>query len=487
MAIAHDSPAERDEVEPTPKGVLEFAAARGAAFVDYKFTDVPGTLQHFSAPIEELAEASFEDGVGFDGSSIRGFQEIQESDMLLVPDPATAIMDPVYEIPTLSILCNVVDPITREMYSRDPRHVAIKAERHLAESGIATISYWGPEAEFYILDDIRFDSREEGSFYSIDSEEGIWNSGRDSGAPNLGHRPKFKQGYFPAPPHDTFQDLRSRMVLAMRRCGIRAEAHHHEVGTAGQGEIDLRYAPLTKQADQMQMYKYVVKNVAKAAGKVVTFMPKPIFNDNGSGMHCHQSLWKEGAPLFSDPSGYAGLSSTALAYIAGLLEHAPALLAFCAPTTNSYRRLVPGFEAPVNLVYSQRNRSACVRIPMYSTDPKTKRIELRFPDPSANVYLAFSAMLMAGLDGIRRELHPGAPLDADLYELDEAAAAAIKHTPGTLEEALDALESDHEFLLEGGVFTADLISAYVDYKREVEIEASRLRPTPYEFFLYHDV
>jgi glutamine synthetase len=475
------------EIEPTPRGVIQFATAGGLELVDLKFTDLPGTLQHFTIPIEQLSEASFAAGIGFDGSSIRGFQEIHESDMLLIPDPATPIVDPIYEVPTLSLVCNVVDPLTREVYSRDPRHVAMKAERHLVETGIGTVSYWGPEAEFYIFDNVRYESKEQESYYYIDSEEGIWNSGRAGGTPNLGHRPKFKQGYFPAPPIDTFQDLRSRAVLAMRKAGIGVEAHHHEVGTAGQAEIDMRFAPLTRQADQMQLYKYILKNLAKRESRTVTFMPKPIFNDNGSGMHVHQSLWRENEPLFFDAEGYAKVSKLALHYIAGLLAHTPALLAFCAPTTNSYRRLVPGFEAPVNLVYSQRNRSACVRIPVYSPEPHAKRIEFRPPDPSANVYLAFAAMLMAGLDGIERELDPGSPIDLDLYDLPPEQAALVEQTPGSLDEVLRALEDDHEFLLKGGVFTPDLIESYIDYKREVEVEAVRLRPHPYEFYLYYDV
>jgi glutamine synthetase len=488
MAIAPESiGASAIEVEPTPRGVLSFAVGQGLKFVDLKFTDLPGTLQHFSVPLGEFSEDAFEEGVGFDGSSIRGFQQIQESDMLLVPDPSTAIVDPIYEVPTLSITCNVMDPVTREMYSRDPRYIAQKAERYLADTGIATQSFWGPEAEFYIFDDVRFDSNEREAYYHVDSEEGIWNSGRDAGRPNLGHRPKYKQGYFPAPPLDTFQDLRSRMVLAMEASGIRVEAHHHEVGTAGQAEIDLRFAPLTRQGDQMQLYKYIIKNIARAEGKTVTFMPKPLFNDNGSGMHVHQSLWNESEPLFFDASGYGQISPLAKNYIAGLLEHAPALLAFCAPTTNSYRRLVPGFEAPVNLVYSQRNRSACVRIPMYSTNPKSKRVEFRCPDPSANIYLAFAAMLMAGLDGVERGLTPPAPIDEDLYDLPTEQALLVKHTPGSLDESLRALEADHDFLLKGGVFTPDLIDTYIGYKRETEVDPVALRPHPYEFHLYYDV
>jgi len=486
MTTAPDRGSARPAVGEGPAAVLAFAEAQGLEMVDLKFTDLPGTLQHFTVPLEELSEASFEAGIGFDGSSIRGFQEIQESDMLLVPDPATAIPDPILEVPTLSLTCTVVDPVTRDNYSRDPRWVAMKAERHLAASGIATVSYWGPEAEFYIFDRVRYDSREQESYYQIDSEEGIWNSGRDGDRPNLGHRPRFKQGYFPAPPVDTFQDFRSRAVLRMREAGIQVEAHHHEVGTAGQAEIDLRYAPLTKQADQMQMYKYILKNMARQEGRTITFMPKPIFNDNGSGMHVHQSLWDGESPLFYDTSGYANLSQLALHYIGGLLAHAPALLAFCAPTTNSYRRLVPGFEAPVNLVYSQRNRSACVRIPVYSPSPSAKRLEFRCPDPSANVYLAMAAMLMAGLDGIERQLDPGQPIDEDLYELPPERALAVEHTPGSLDEALIALERDQEFLLKGGVFTPDLLATYVAYKREVEVDTLRLRPHPYEFYLYYD-
>ena len=473
--------------EADPKAVLDFAAAHGLELVDLKFTDLPGTLQHFTVPMAEFSESTFAAGIGFDGSSIRGFQEIQESDMLLIPDPRTAIVNPIYEVPTLSLICTVVDPVTRENYSRDPRWVAMKAESHLLDSGVATVSYWGPEAEFYVFDQVRYDSREQESYYHIDSEEGIWNSGREGGVPNLGHRPRFKQGYFPCPPTDTFQDFRSRAVLAMREAGIAVEAHHHEVGTAGQAEIDLRYAPLTTQADQVQLYKFIVKNLARREGKTATFMPKPIFNDNGSGMHVHQSLWREEQPLFFDEAGYGKLSQLARNYVGGLLAHAPALLAFCAPTTNSYRRLVPGFEAPVNLVYSQRNRSACVRIPVYSTRPEAKRVEFRCPDPSANVYLAFAAMLMAGLDGIEQGLDPGQPIDEDLYELPPERALLVEQTPANLEEALRALEADHEFLLKDGVFTQDLIQTYLDYKREVELEALQLRPHPYEFFLYYDV
>jgi glutamine synthetase len=474
-------------VAEDPAAALGLAEAHGLELVDLKFTDLPGTLQHFTVPITELPESAFVAGIGFDGSSIRGFQEIQESDMLLVPAPATAIVDPIYEVPTLSLICNVVDPVTRENYSRDPRWVALKAERHLLESGIATVSYWGPEAEFYVFDRVRYDSREQEAYYHIDSEEGIWNSGRDGTMPNLGHRPRFKQGYFPCPPTDTFQDFRSRCVLAMQAAGMAVEAHHHEVGTAGQGEIDLRYAPLVNQADQLQLYKFIIKNLARREGRTATFMPKPIFNDNGSGMHVHQSLWRDDEPLFFDEAGYGNLSKLALSYIGGLLAHAPALLAFCAPTTNSYRRLVPGFEAPVNLVYSQRNRSACVRIPVYSASPRAKRVEFRCPDPSANIYLAFAAMLMAGLDGIERGLDPGQPIDEDLYELPPERASLVQQTPGSLEEALRALEADQDFLLKGGVFTDDLIETYLADKREVELEGLRLRPHPYEFFLYYDV
>jgi glutamine synthetase len=470
----------------TPEEVIAFARERGVKFVDYKFVDLPGTWQHFSTPISELKVDVFEEGLGFDGSSIRGFQKIHESDMLLVPDPTTAIVDPVCSIPTLSLICNVKDPVTGEWYSRDPRYVAQKAERYLIQSGVATTSYWGPEAEFFIFNDIRFDQTTHSGYYFIDAEEGIWNSGTSNGKPNLGYRPRHKEGYFPVPPLDRLQDLRSEMVLKMIEAGIQVEVHHHEVATAGQAEIDMRFQTLTKMGDQLLLYKYIIKNVAIAHGMTATFMPKPLFQDNGSGMHVHQSLWKDDVNLFFDRDGYAMLSDTARYYIGGLLRHAPALLAFAAPTTNSYRRLVPGYEAPVNLIYSQRNRSAAVRIPMYSDNPRSKRIEFRCPDPTCNPYLTMAAMLMAGLDGIQNRIEPPPPIDKDLYELEPEEAVNIKSTPGSLAEALNALEEDHEFLLRGDVFTRDLIETYIAYKRQREVDPVALRPHPYEFFLYYD-
>src|SRR5437588_3348915 len=407
------------EVERSPRTspaeVLDKARAAGVKVVDIRFVDLPGTWQHFSVPLSSFEEDAFDDGLGFDGSSIRGFQAINESDMLLLPDADTATIDPVLQIPTLYLICDVVDPITREPYSRDPRHVAKKAEAYLPSTGIATVSYWGPEAEFYIFNSIRFDQNAFSGYYFIDSEEGIWNSGVDSGA-NLANRPRFKEGYFPVPPTDKLQDLRSEIMLKLIEAGVDVEVQHHEVGTAGQAEIDMRFQTLTKMADQMMVYKYIIKNVCQQHGYVATFMPKPLFQDNGSGMHVHQSLWKDGGNVMYDERGYALISETARWYIGGLLRHAPALLAFCAPTTNSYRRLVPGYEAPINLVYSKRNRSACVRIPVYSTSPKQKRIEFRSPDPAANPYLAFPALLMAGLDGIQNKIEPPSPIDEDLYE-----------------------------------------------------------------------
>jgi len=483
----------------TPRDVIEFAREKGLQILDFKFVDLPGTWQHFSMPISELTEELFEEGVGFDGSSIRGFQTIDESDMLLIPDPTTAIVDPATSIPTLSIICNVYDPITRMPYTRDPRYIARKAEAYLKATGIADVSYWGPEAEFFIFDSVHYDQTPYSSYYFVDSEEGIWNSGFPLGgqgflgmsnsAPrkNLGHRPRWKEGYFPVAPADSLQDIRSEIILKLIEVGVDVEVHHHEVATAGQGEIDMRFKPLTKMADNLMLYKYVIKNVALAHGKTATFMPKPLFGDNGSGMHTHQSLWKNGEPLFYAPEGYALLSQLAKWYIGGLLKHSPALLALVAPTTNSYRRLVPGFEAPVNLIYSQRNRSAGIRIPMYSTSPQSKRIEYRIPDPSCNPYLAFAAMLMAGLDGIQNKLDPGEPLDKDLYDLEPEEHAKVKQVPGSLQEALDALEADHEFLLKGDVFTEDVIKTWLTYKRSRELDPMRLRPHPYEFFLYYDV
>ena len=453
--------------------------------MDLKFTDLPGTFQHFSIPASELNDDLFEEGLGFDGSSIRGFQEIHESDMMLVLDASTAFVDPVLEIPTLSLICDVRDPIGGGPYSRDPRYVARKAEAYLKQTGIAETSYWGPELEHFIFDDIRFDQNANSGYYFVDSEEGIWNSGEESGF-NLGHRPRHKQGYFPVPPVDTLQDVRSDAVLKMIDIGIDIEVHHHEVATAGQGEIDMVYKTLTKMADQVMLHKYIVKNVARANDKTATFMPKPLFGDNGTGMHTHQSLWNGDTPLFYDSQGYALMSELGLNYIGGLLKHAPALLAFCAPTTNSYRRLVPGFEAPVNLAYSQRNRSAAARIPVYTQHPAAKRVEFRPPDPTCNPYLAFSAMLMAGLDGIRNKIDPGDPLEVDLYDLSPAEAAKVEQVPGSLDQVLDALEADHDFLTEGGVFTSDLIETWLDYKRTNEADEVRLRPHPYEFFLYYD-
>ena len=469
------------------QSVMRKARDADCRIFDLRFTDLPGTWQHFSLPIDKLEEDLFDDGLGFDGSSVRGFQQIQESDMLVVPDPATAFVDPIPEVPTLVMSCDIRDPITGESYTRDPRNIARKAEQHLIDSGIADTSYWGPEAEFFIFNSIRYDQTANTGYFFIDSEEGVWNTGADDmHMANLGHRPRHKMGYFPVPPNDKLQDLRTQMVLALGEVGLDVEVHHHEVATAGQAEIDLVYAPLVKAADGIMLYKYIVKNVAQKAGYTVTFMPKPIFGDNGSGMHVHQSLWKDGTPLFYDETGYAMLSETARHYIGGLLRHAPSLLAFAAPTTNSYRRLVPGFEAPVNLVYSMRNRSACIRIPTYSSSPAARRVEFRPPDPTANPYLAFAALLMAGLDGIRNKIEPPPPADMDLYELEPEEAAKIQSVPGSLYEVLDALEADHEFLLVGDVFTQDVVDTWLEYKRTREADEVNLRPHPYEFMLYYD-
>ncbi|HEY0736893.1 MAG TPA: type I glutamate--ammonia ligase [Herpetosiphonaceae bacterium] len=467
------------------KGVLQMIRDQGIQMVDVKFTDMPGTWQHFSLPAAMLSEDDFMEGLGFDGSSIRGFQVINESDMLVFPDPRTAIVDPACKVPTLSMVCDIRDPLTGQPYSRDPRYVAKKAEKYLHESGIADTAYFGPEAEFFLFSDIRFDQTANSAYYYIDSDEAAWNTGKNSG-PNHGYRPRHKEGYFPVPPTDALQDVRSQIVLKMIEAGIDVEVHHHEVATAGQCEIDMRFKPLVEMADQVMLYKYIVKTTARELGYTATFMPKPIFGDNGSGMHTHQSLWKNGDPLFFDESKYALLSDMARHYIGGILAHAPALLAICAPTTNSYRRLVPGFEAPINLVYSQRNRSAAVRIPTYSSSPKARRIEFRAPDPTCNPYLAFSAMLMAGLDGVKRQIEPPAPMDEDIYELSAAEKAHVKGTPASLSEALIALEEDHAFLLEGGVFTEDLIATYIDYKQSREAVQLALRPHPYEFFMYYD-
>jgi len=466
--------------------VLSLAKSEGVEMVDLRFCDLPGLMQHFSVPVGQLKEDNFTEGYGFDGSSIRGFQEIQESDMILVPDPNTAILDPFRQHKTLNMNCYVLDPLTGESYSRDPRFVARKAEQYLASTGLADTAYFGPECEFFIFDDVRFHQDQRSASYSVDSVEGAWNSAKDEG-PNLGHKPRYKEGYFPVPPVDHFQDLRSEMALTMERLGIEVEIQHHEVGTAGQAEIDIRFDTLLRSADQVMLYKYVVKNVALAHGRTATFMPKPLFQDNGSGMHTHQSLWKDGEPLFYDETGYAGLSDMARWYIGGLLKHAPAVLAFAAPTTNSYKRLVPGYEAPVNLVYSQRNRSASVRIPLYSKSPKAKRLEFRCPDPSANPYLAFSAMLMAGLDGIHNRIEPAAPVDKDLYDLPPEELSKVPQVPSSLDAALDALEADNEFLKAGGVFTDDLLTTWVAYKRLKEIDEVRLRPHPWEFMLYYDI
>ncbi|MDQ4005461.1 MAG: type I glutamate--ammonia ligase [Actinomycetota bacterium] len=471
----------------TPKDVLDLAKSNDTQVVDFRFCDLPGLMQHFSVPVSQLTEEGFEDGFGFDGSSIRGFQEIQESDMLLVPDPDSAYMDPFTTRPTIAIHCFVKDPVTGEMYTRDPRGIAKKAELYLKQTGIAETSYWGPECEFYIFDSIRFDQNQHEGYYYIDAIEGAWNSGAEEGGHNLGYKPRYKEGYFPLPPMDHYQDLRTEMMLNLEKVGIDVEVHHHEVGTAGQAEIDIRYGTLLATADNVAKYKYVVKNTARQAGKVVTFMPKPIFMDNGSGMHTHQSLWNGDENLFWDELGYAQLSDTARWYIGGLLSHAPALLAFAAPTTNSYRRLVPGYEAPINLVYSQRNRSACARIPLYYKTPGAKRVEFRSPDPSCNPYLAFPAMLMAGIDGVRNKIEPPDPIDKDLYDLPPEEKAQVRQVPGSLEESLDALEADQGFLLEGGVFTQDVIDTWLEYKRENELDQVRLRPHPHEFALYFDL
>ncbi len=464
--------------------VLDFAKKNKVQVVDMKFVDLIGTWQHFTIPISELTEGLFKDGSGLDGSSIRGWRAINNSDMLLVPDPSTACLDPFCSVPTLSLVGNVVDPITRETYDRDPRYIAQKAEKYLQSTKIGDISYWGPEAEFFIFDHARYDQTNHSGYYFIDSDEGVWNMGQEG--VNLGGKIRHKEGYFPVPPTDTQQDIRTEMVLEMEKAGIATEKHHHEVATAGQAEIDIRFDSLVRTADKMMMFKYIVKNVARRHGKTATFMPKPIFGDNGSGMHTHQSIWKEGKPLFAGKE-YAGVSQMCLHYIGGILKHAPALAAFTNPSTNSYKRLTPGFEAPVLLAYSSRNRSAGIRIPMYSPSPKAKRIEVRFPDPAANPYLAFAAMLMAGLDGIENKINPGEPAEKDLYDLEAKEAAKIRTMPGSLDEALNHLEKNHQFLLKGGVFSEDLIESWIAYKRSKEVDTMRLRPHPYEFFLYYDV
>lgn len=467
-----------------PKFVLEFAKDNECKFVDVKFMDFVGLWQHFALPVQELDESVFDDGLGFDGSSIRGWQPIHASDMLVVPDSTTAKIDPFPRERTLSLIGNIYDPITKEPYSRDPRYIAQKAEAYLQGTGLGDTVYFGPEAEFFIFDDVRFDQTRNSAFYFIDSDEGRWNTGRDEN-PNLGYKPRYKEGYFPVPPTDSLVDLRHEMVLELLKLGIQIEVEHHEVATGGQGEIDIKYAPLVQQGDNLQWYKYVLKNVARRNGKTLTFMPKPLFGDNGTGMHTHQSIWKNGENQFAGDK-YGGMSQEALWYIGGILKHARALCAICNPSTNSYRRLVPGFEAPVNLAYSTRNRSAAVRIPMYSMNPAAKRVEYRTPDPSCNGYLAFAAMFMAGLDGIENRIDPGEPLDKDIYGLTPEELKDVPSTPGSLAEAVDALESDHEFLLKGDVFTEDVVEMWINYKREHEIDPMRMRPTPWEFALYYD-
>ncbi|MBI4445219.1 MAG: type I glutamate--ammonia ligase [Acidobacteria bacterium] len=468
------------------KDVVKWIKDREIQAVDFRFVDLPGLWQHFTLNPSEVTESSIAEGFGFDGSSIRGFQQIQESDMLLFPDPDTCFEDPFTKVRTLNIICNVVDPITGQPYTRDPRYIAQKAEKYLVSTGIADTAYFGPEPEFFVFDDVRFDQSYNKGYYYIDSAEGFWNSGREEN-PNLGYKPRYKEGYFPVPPMDSLQDMRTEMVLTLQQAGIEVEVHHHEVASAGQCEIDMRFDTLVRMGDKLLKYKYIIKNVARRYNKTVTLMPKPIFMDNGSGMHVHQSLWKGGKNLFYQAGGYADLSKSAVYYIGGLLKHASSLLAFCAPTTNSYRRLVPGYEAPINLIYSQRNRSACVRIPVYSKSEKAKRLEFRSPDPSCNGYLAFAAMMMAGLDGIQNKIMPPDPMDKDLYDLEPEEKAKVKSTPGSLEEVLNALEKDHDYLLKGDVFTRDVIETWLDYKRSREVDAIRLRPHPYEFALYFDI
>ncbi len=470
-----------------PDEVLRYIADHDIEFVDVRFCDLPGVMQHFTVPASTVSADTFTDGLPFDGSSIRGFQQIHESDMLLLPDAATAVVDPFRAAPTLDLNFFIHDPLTLEPYSRDPRNVAKKAEQYLAGSGIADTAYLGPEAEFYIFDSVRYDTTTQAGYYYVDSEAGGWNSGREEEGGNRGYKVRAKGGYFPVPPYDHYADLRDAMVTALTGVGVAVERAHHEVGSGGQAEINYRFDTLLHAADTLLLFKYVVKNVAWAHGKTVTFMPKPLFGDNGSGMHCHQSLWRDGEPLFYDETGYAGLSDTARYYIGGLLAHAPALLAFTNPTTNSYHRLVPGYEAPVNLVYSQRNRSACCRIPITGSNPKAKRVEFRIPDPSCNPYLAFAAMLMAGIDGVKNKIEPPDPIDKDLYELPPDEHAAVPQVPGSLEGVLAALRADHDYLIEGNVFTPDLIDTWIDWKTENEVDAVRLRPHPHEFNLYYDI
>ncbi len=469
----------------TPKEVLALCREKNVKAIDLRFMDFPGIWQHFTIPVDKLEEDVFEEGLGFDGSSIRGWQAINESDMLVVPEPQTAALDPFCTLPTLSMICNILDPITHEDYSRDPRNVARKAVNYLKSTGIGDSCFVGPELEFFIFDDIRYDQNTQSSYFFIDSVEGQWNRGREEN-PNLGNKLRYKEGYFPVPPADQMMNIRNEMMQTLIDCGISVEAQHHEVATAGQSEIDMKFDKLVPMADKVMMYKYVLKNVARKHGKTVTFMPKPLFGDNGSGMHTHASIWKGGEPLFAG-NGYAGLSQMALYAAGGLIKHAPSVLAFACPTTNSYKRLVPGFEAPVNLAYSQRNRSAAIRIPMYSQSPKAKRLEFRCPDPSCNPYLSFSAILMAMIDGIQNKIDPGEPLDKDIYDLEPEELAKVPKAPGSLDESLAALNKDHEFLLRGEVFTKDVIETWIDYKTKNEVQAMQLRPHPYEFCLYYDI
>lgn len=469
----------------TPEDVFNIVEENSVKLIDLKFMDFPGLWQHFTVPSDKLDESAFEEGFGFDGSSMRGWQKIFESDMLVMPDASTAILDPFYEVPTISLICDIYDPVTKERYDRCPRFIASKAEAYLKSSGIADTVYMGPEAEFFLLDDIRFECRENEAFFAVDSKEGFWNSGRDE-EPNLGYKPRLSQGYFPVPPHDSMADIRNEMIQVLRSLGVEVEAAHHEVATGGQMEIDMRFGELLSMADNMMLYKYVVKNVARKHGKTVTFMPKPLFGDNGSGMHVHVSLWSGDTPLFYGEN-YSNLSDVALYFMGGILQHSRAVIALTNPTTNSFRRLVPGFEAPVNLAYSQRNRSAAIRIPVYSRSPQSKRIEFRCPDPSCNPYLAFTAILMAGLDGVTNKTDPGEPLDKDIYDLPPEELALVPAAPSSLEEALQCLRDDHEFLLKGDVFTEDVVNAWIDYKMTHEVREVGLRPHPFEFNLYYDV
>jgi glutamine synthetase len=472
----------------TPAEVLKLIKDQKIKAVDLRFMDFPGMQQHFTVPVHVISADTFKEGLGFDGSSIRGWQAINESDMLVIPAPETAFVDPFAKEPTLVMICNIQDPVTREDYTRDPRNIARKALKYVQSLGIADMAFFGPEAEFFIFDSVRYDQNQHEGYYHVDSAEGIWNAGRemDNGGPNLGNKLRYKEGYFPLPPSDSLQDIRTECMLLMEECGIEIEAQHHEVATGGQCEIDMKFSPLVQMADKLTLYKYIIKMVARRYGKTACFMPKPLFQDNGSGMHTHFSLWKGEKPLFAG-KGYAGLSDMAINAAGGILKHAPSILAFAAPTTNSYKRLVPGYEAPVNLAMSQRNRSAAIRIPMYSNNPKAKRLEFRCPDPSCNPYLTFSAMLMAAIDGIQNKLDPGKPLDVNIYDLEPDEARKVSQTPGALQESLAALKKDHSFLLKGDVFTSDVVETWIDYKTANEVDAIRLRPHPYEFMLYYDI